>query len=159
MEDVITDSVAAPDLLDRSEWLPESFKQQQAQTGVGLPPLFISSAHVSTGSALIVLQLIADITLGLMYDCAWLPWLLLFMIDFEECFYVTSQIMTCLQDSEQCILIVQLSGVLWTAILCSCLNVRWGQACMGMLHSDICVMQAPAKSDLIIEKHTAYASC
>ena len=33
MEDVITDSVAAPDLLDRSEWLPESFKQQQAQTG------------------------------------------------------------------------------------------------------------------------------
>jgi len=34
MEDVITDSVAAPDLLDRSEWLPESFKQQQAQTGV-----------------------------------------------------------------------------------------------------------------------------
>ena len=34
MEDVITDSVAAPDLLDRSEWLPESFKQQQAQTGL-----------------------------------------------------------------------------------------------------------------------------
>lgn len=33
MEDVITDSVAAPDLLDRSEWLPESFKKQQAQTG------------------------------------------------------------------------------------------------------------------------------
>lgn len=46
MEDVITDSVAAPDLLDRSEWLPESFKQQQAQTGVGLPPLVASSAHV-----------------------------------------------------------------------------------------------------------------
>ena len=36
MEDVITDSVAAPDLLDRSEWLPESFKQQQAQTGSSL---------------------------------------------------------------------------------------------------------------------------
>lgn len=36
MEDVITDSVAAPDLLDRSEWLPESFKQQQAQTGAPL---------------------------------------------------------------------------------------------------------------------------
>ena len=40
MEDVITDSVAAPDLLDRSEWLPESFKQQQAQTG---EPIFIGS--------------------------------------------------------------------------------------------------------------------
>ena len=40
MEDVITDSVAAPDLLDRSEWLPESFKQQQAQTG---EPRFIAS--------------------------------------------------------------------------------------------------------------------
>ena len=39
MEDVITDSVAAPDLLDRSEWLPESFKQQQAQTG---EPLLIA---------------------------------------------------------------------------------------------------------------------
>jgi len=37
MEDVITDSVAAPDLLDRSEWLPESFKQQQAQTGQLMP--------------------------------------------------------------------------------------------------------------------------
>ena len=33
MEDVITDSVAAPDLLDRSEWLPTAFKQRQAQTG------------------------------------------------------------------------------------------------------------------------------
>ena len=40
MEDVITDSVAAPDLLDRSEWLPESFKQQQAQTG--LPKTFMT---------------------------------------------------------------------------------------------------------------------
>lgn len=40
MEDVITDSVAVPDLLDRSEWLPESFKQQQAQTG---EPRFIAS--------------------------------------------------------------------------------------------------------------------
>ena len=47
MEDVITDSVAAPDLLDRSEWLPESFKQQQAQTGLqlGLMHVLLPQAH------------------------------------------------------------------------------------------------------------------
>ena len=79
MEDVITDSVAAPDLLDRSEWLPESFKQQQAQTGVGLPPLFQSSAHAGVHAVLIVLQPELISLWGSLYDCAWL--LLLFMTD------------------------------------------------------------------------------
>ena len=45
MEDVITDSVAAPDLLDRSEWLPESFKQQQAQTGTALAQQGLAIMH------------------------------------------------------------------------------------------------------------------
>ena len=33
MEDVVTDAVAEPVLLDRSEWLPSGTKEQQSQTG------------------------------------------------------------------------------------------------------------------------------